>query len=165
MPDKPVLCSDALASALPAVLDRYGLEIRWVDTAQPIPGSFWGDSEAGLVGKLLYLRQDTPLHSALHEACHYVCMDRQRRERLHTDAGGDYQEENAVCYLQILLAEEFPGVGRAGQQADMDDWGYTFRLGSAKAWFENDAEDALAWLLLHQIVDNEQRPTWALRQN
>ena len=26
--------------------------------------------------------------------------------------------------------------------ADMDAWGYSFRLGSARAWFENDAEDA-----------------------
>ncbi len=29
---------------------------------------------------------------------------------------------------------------------DMDSWGYTFRLGSARAWFEQDAEDARAWL-------------------
>jgi hypothetical protein len=30
--------------------------------------------------------------------------------------------------------------------ADMDAWGYTFRLGSTRAWFEGDAEDALAFL-------------------
>jgi hypothetical protein len=29
---------------------------------------------------------------------------------------------------------------------DMDAWGYTFRLGSARAWFEEDAEDARTWL-------------------
>ena len=29
---------------------------------------------------------------------------------------------------------------------DMDDWGYSFRLGSTEAWFEADAEDARAWL-------------------
>jgi hypothetical protein len=28
----------------------------------------------------------------------------------------------------------------------LDAWGYTFRLGSARAWFERDAEDALAAL-------------------
>ena len=28
----------------------------------------------------------------------------------------------------------------------MDAWGYTFRLGSARAWFENDADDAFAHL-------------------
>ena len=30
--------------------------------------------------------------------------------------------------------------------ADMDAWGYTFRLGSAHAWFEHDAEDAREFL-------------------
>ena len=34
-------------------------------------------------------------------------------DRLDTDAGGDYDEENGVCYLQILLADEIPGFGRA----------------------------------------------------
>ena len=36
------------------------------------------------------------------------------------------------------------GIDRAF--ADMDAWGYTFRLGSARAWFERDAEDAAAFL-------------------
>ena len=31
------------------------------------PGSYWGDSEAGLRGNALYVRADTPLHSLLHE--------------------------------------------------------------------------------------------------
>jgi len=165
MSDNLVLCSDEQAARLPEVLARYGLEIDWVDSAESIPGSFWGDSEAGLVENRLYLRPDTPLHSALHEACHYVCMDRSRREQLHTDAGGDYAEENGVCYLQIILADEFPSVGRTRLQHDMDAWGYSFRLGSASAWFENDAEDAFEWLLHHQIIDNAGRPTWALREN
>jgi hypothetical protein len=30
--------------------------------------------------------------------------------------------------------------------ADMDAWGYSFRLGSTRAWFEGDAEDAREWL-------------------
>ena len=69
-----------------------------------------------------------------------------RRAQLERDAGGDYAEENAVCYLQILLAGSFRAVGRERMCADMDAWGYTFRLGSAKAWFEQDAEDARQWL-------------------
>jgi hypothetical protein len=48
---------------------------------------------------------------------------------------------------------------------DMDRWGYTFRLGSAQAWFEQDAEDALEWLLNYGIVDQQQQPTWQLRVN
>ncbi len=61
----------------------------------------------------IYWRADTPLHSLLHEAGHFICMDDGRRDQLHKDAGGDYDEENGVCYLQIVLAGELPGVGRS----------------------------------------------------
>jgi len=158
-----ILCSDHAAAPLEEILKHYGLGLHLVETATQIPGSFWGDSEAGLIDNRLYVRPDTPLHSALHEACHYICMDPHRRNGLHTDAGGDYAEENAVCYLQILLADQFPGVGRERMQQDMDSWGYSFRLGSAQAWFEKDAEDALEWLRRFRIVDNERKPTWVLR--
>jgi hypothetical protein len=90
-------------------------------------------------------------------------MAPERRGALDTDAGGDYDEENAVCYLQVLLSDELPGVGRERMFADMDAWGYSFRLGSAQAWFENDAEDARAWLQAHGLVDARDRPAWRLR--
>jgi len=165
MSDSPILCTDSEAKPLAELLGRYGLEIRHSTPGASIPGSFWGDSEAGLVGNILYLRDDTPLHSALHEACHYICMDPERRARLHTDAGGGYEEENAVCYLQILLGDQLPGVGRQRMQHDMDAWGYTFRLGSAAAWFEQDATDAFEWLLRRQIIDNDGHLTWNLHTN
>jgi hypothetical protein len=145
------------------VLAAYGMHCQVVGETESIPGSFWGDSEAGLVGSCLLLRGDTPVHSALHEAGHYVCMTAARRSRLHTDAGGDYAEENAVCYLQILLADYLPGVGRQRLMRDMDAWGYSFRLGSARAWFERDAEDARDWLLARGLIDASCRPTWVLR--
>jgi hypothetical protein len=129
-----------------------GLSVALVAAGDPIPGSYWGESEAGLVGSTLYVRLDTPVHSALHEACHFFCMDDARRAALQRDAGGDYAEENAVCYLQILLADALEGVGRARMCADMDAWGYTFRLGSAQAWFERDADDAREWLLERQLM-------------
>jgi hypothetical protein len=147
------------------VLAAYGMRCQQVGDAESIPGSFWGDSEAGLVGNCLLLRGDTPVHSVLHEAGHYVCMTAVRRSGLHTDAGGDYAEENAVCYLQILLADYLPGVGRHRLMCDMDAWGYSFRLGSARAWFECDAEDARDWLLGHGLIDANSLPTWALRGN
>jgi len=78
-------------------------------------------------------------------------MDNVRKAKLHTDAGGTMMEENAVCYLQILLAGELSSVGRARMMTDMDSWGYSFRLGSTQAWFEQDAEDALAYLQAHSI--------------
>jgi hypothetical protein len=148
---------------LAGLLVRYGMECELVPDGEPISGSFWGDSEAGLVGNRLLLRADTPLHSALHEACHYVCMTDSRRLRLHTDAGGGYAEENAVCYLQILLADHLAGLGSQRLMRDMDAWGYSFRLGSAAAWFERDAQDARQWLLLHGLIDADGRPTWKLR--
>jgi len=149
---------------LQQLLARYDLEVIRIADNAAIPGSFWGDSEAGLVQNVLYVRNDTPIHSALHEACHYICMDSQRRRQLHTDAGGDYAEENGVCYLQILLADYLPQVGRTRLWADMDTWGYSFRLGATQMWFEQDAEDARAWLLAEQLIDIYDQPTWRVRE-
>lgn len=140
------------ADALQALLHPCGLDIVHVHHDESIPGSYWGDAEAGLIGNRLYLRDDTPLHSALHEACHYLCMDDARRAQLHTDAAGDYDEENAVCYLQIVLADRISGYSRQQMFADMDAWGYSFRLGSAQAWFEHDADDAQLWLLRRGLI-------------
>ena len=131
--------------ALERLLRPCGVTLRWAAT-DVIPGSYWGDSEAGLIGNRLILRPDTPVHSALHEACHFICADAVRRASLHTDAGGDDLEECAVCYLQCLLADRLAGYSRARMFADMDAWGYSFRLGSARAWFERDAQDARRWL-------------------
>jgi hypothetical protein len=129
-----------------ALFEPQGLRVQLVPDGQPIPGSYWGDTEAGLIGNTLYLRDDTPVHSALHEGCHWLCMDEDRRATLHTDAGGEYAEEDAVCYLQLLLAPRITGFGFARACRDMDAWGYTFRLGSAERWFTEDAAEARAWL-------------------
>lgn len=142
------------------LLSRYGLQCVALPEDESIPGSYWGDSEAGLIGSRIYWRTDTPLHSVLHEAGHFICMSDERREQLEKDAGGDYDEENGVCYLQILLAGELPGVGSERMCQDMDAWGYTFRLGSARAWFEQDATDARSWLIDRGVIDDDARPTW-----
>jgi hypothetical protein len=157
--------ADIELASVTSVLSAYGLSLKIIKTDREIPGSFWGDAEAGLIGNELLARDDTPLHSILHEACHYVCLDEQRRAGIHTDAGGDYDEENAVCYLQILLAGHIRAFGRQRMFKDMDHWGYTFRLGSAQAWFERDAEDARDWLLQHKLTDQRQQPNWQLRKD
>ena len=148
-----LLIADIDPAAFSRLLAGYGLQVDTLPAGADIPGSYWGEPEAGLVGDRLLVRPDTPVHSALHEACHYICMDEMRRAGLHTDAGGSDLEENGVCYLQILLADALPGMGRTRMWADMDAWGYSFRLGSARAWFEADAEDALAWLQAQGLVD------------
>jgi hypothetical protein len=145
------------------LLDRYGLELKLVADSEALRGSYWGESEAGLVGRRLFARRDTPVHSVLHEACHYVCVTPERRVGIDTDAGGDHDEENAVCYLQILLADLVPGFGRDRMMRDMDAWGYTFRLGSARAWFDEDASDTRDWLLRHELIRQDGEPTWNLR--
>ncbi len=159
-----LLCSNINLDHLQNLLTRYGMVVKMVAHDEKIPGSFWQPPEAGLVGNALYICDDTPVHSALHEACHYICMDQQRRENLDTNAGGGYEEENGVCYLQILLAEHINEMGRERMFEDMDEWGYSFRLGSSRAWFEQDAEDTVEWLQQYGLVDSNIRPAWILRQ-
>jgi hypothetical protein len=90
-------------------------------------------------------------------------MAPERRARLDRDAGGDDQEEEAVCYLQVLLAGCLRDVGIARMQRDMDAWGYSFRLGTTQRWFAEDAEDARQWLCSRQLIDSLDRPTFTLR--
>jgi hypothetical protein len=164
-PTEQVTCHDIGIKDLRTLFQPYDLEIIVVDDSEPLPGSFWGDPEAGIIGTQLFIRPHTPMQSALHEACHYICMDEERRARLDTDAGGGYDEENAVCYLQILLADQLPGMGRRRMWRDMDSWGYSFRLGSAERWFREDAEEVCLWLQQQGLIDAHQRPTGGLRRN
>lgn len=148
------------------LIARFGLTLERVADGQPIPGSFWGECEAGIIGNTVHVRSDTPVHSLLHEACHLIVLTEERRAGVHTDATDSIEEENAVCVLQPLLAEALPGVGRARVLADMDAWGYTFRLGSAAVYVEHDAEDAWAWLHQHNLIDGNRAllfPTLASR--
>jgi len=149
--------------AIPELTRRYGVELRYCAADQSLPGSYWGESEAGLRGNGLYVRADTPLHSLLHELSHFVCMSPGRRSGLNRDAGGDDAEECAVCYLQILLADELPVLGRERMLRDMDAGGDTFRLGSARAWFEQDAVDARLWLRDAGLIAQDDRPTFRVR--
>jgi len=149
---------DINPAELTALLASFQLKICITAETEEIPGSYWGDEEAGLIKDRLYLRADTPVHSILHEACHYICMDSERRETLDTNAGADDDEENAVCYLQLLLARNLPSISEERLFSDMDAWGYSFRLGSTQAWFEQDADDARHWLLKKGLIDNNNQP-------
>ena len=142
-----VLRLGALGFEAPSrLLSNFGLELIRVDDDEAIPGSYWGECEAGVIGSRVYARADTPVHSLLHEACHLIVLPPERRAQVHTDATDSIEEEDATCYLQIVLADTLPGVGRERLMCDMDAWGYSFRLGSTQAWFEQDAENARLWL-------------------
>lgn len=149
---KILTVDDLLVDTIKEVLQRYHLQLMIVADDAPLPASYWGAPEAGIRGNTIYARGDTPVHSILHECCHVICMTGQRRAVLDRDAGGDDLEESAVCYLQLLLADHIDGVGRQRLMQDMDDWGYSFRLGSTSAWFEHDADDAREFLVNHGLI-------------
>ncbi len=131
---------------LRALIEGAGLAAVTVPERGAIPHSYWGAPEAGLTGSAFFVSAATPLHSVLHELCHFLIMPRARRERLDTDAGGNDAEEEAVCCAQALLADGIGGYGRARLFAEMDAWGYSFREGSAAAWFAGDGRAARARL-------------------
>ena len=159
-----VLCvGDIALPELQSLLGRFSLTLHLVPDGNRIEGSFWGEPEAGVVGTSVHVRNDTPIHSLLHEACHVICMCDERRRALHKDAGGDDLEEAAVCYLQVLLADEIRGVGRQRLMQDMDTWGYSFRLGNTRTWFDEDAEDAREWLISHGVLDTAGEVSFRLR--
>lgn len=156
-------CSDVGKDAVRRIAGRYGISVEWIARDQAVTGSFWGEPEAGIVGRRIYVRTDTPVHSLLHELCHIICVTTKRRESLEGDAGSDDLEESAVCYLQLVLADLVPGVGRQRLMQDMDSWGYSFRLGSTERWFEEDADDARAWLVREGLLLEHGEPVFQLR--
>ncbi|MEO6155515.1 MAG: hypothetical protein ABIP16_07285 [Thermomonas sp.] len=137
------------------LLARYGLSLQRIADGEAIPGSYWGDCEAGIIGNTVHARNDTPVHSLLHEACHLIVLSPERRKGVHTDATDSIEEEDAVCVMQSLLGDLLPGVGRERVLADMNAWGYTFRLGSAQAYVDQDAEAAWVWLQARGLVDGD----------
>lgn len=159
-----LLISDLAFDSVAGLLGKYKLSIELTADEHTINGSFWGDPEAGVVGNRVFVRGETPVHSLLHETCHIVCMTPERRHKLNGDAGGDDLEESAVCYLQIVLVDELAGAGKQRLMRDMDDWSYSFRLGSTQRWFDEDAEDAQAWLRTQGLLRADTRPTYQLRQ-
>lgn len=160
-----MLCiADQNPEEIADLLSRYGIELELQAETTEITASFWGAPEAGIVKNRVYVRADTPIHSLLHECAHIICMTGDRRETLNRDAGGTDIEEAAVCYLQIVLADFITGVGQDRLMQDMDTWGYSFRLGSTRHWFETDAADACEWLQQHGLLTSANLPVWHLRQ-
>lgn len=155
---------DVESTAIDHLANRYGLTAERIVDGEPITGSFWGEPEAGIKGLSVFVRSDTPIHSMLHEISHIICMCGQRRRHLDRDAGSDDLEESAVCYLQVILADFIPGVGRSRLMHDMDSWGYSFRLGNTERWFNRDAGDARRWLVDQGLLDIADTPLFRLRE-
>ena len=81
-----LLLRDVAFDDVAALLARYGLRLERVADGAPIPGSYWGEPEAGIVGATVHARGDTPLHSLLHEAAHLLVLPPERRDAVHTHA-------------------------------------------------------------------------------
>jgi len=90
-------------------------------------------------------------------------MTGERRKDVDRNAGGDDLEESAVCYLQVVLADHIDTVGRDRLMQDMDTWGYSFRLGNTRAWFERDADDAIEFLTNQGLLTETGEATFKLR--
>ena len=78
-----MVCAEPAPGQLRRLFEALGVEVIEVGAGGSIPGSHWGEPEAGLLGRSLYVRRDTPVHSALHEGCHAVCMESERRRRTY----------------------------------------------------------------------------------
>ncbi len=132
IPDVPpdvLLVGDVESAAIDHLAGCYGLTAERINDGEAITGSFWGEPEAGIKGLSVFVRSDTPIHSMLHEISHIICMCSERRRHLDRNAGSDDLEESAVCYLQIILADFVPGVGRArtkttGSATDRPVWSF-----------------------------------------
>ncbi|MEM7019699.1 MAG: hypothetical protein AAF512_20470 [Pseudomonadota bacterium] len=151
--------------AIRPVLDKYQLKLNIIHENSAIPHSFWGSPEAGRFKSQLYARKDTPLHSILHESAHYVCMTKEQRLCPEIDAGGSALIEDACCFLQILWSDYVENFSRHVHLDDMNQWGYSFRLGSSSRWFYADAGDAREWLIQQNIINPQNEPTWEMRDS
>ena len=67
MTEDVICCSQLKPDEIQLLLSRYDLQQQLIDLNQTIPGSFWGESEAGIIQQTIYFRPDTPAHSLLHE--------------------------------------------------------------------------------------------------
>ena len=159
------LLKNSSPESLRPILDKYRLGLTVVAPGCNIPHSFWGAPEAGRLQSELFAREDTPLHSILHELAHYVCMPEIQRKSPKIDAGGSALIEDACCFLQILWSDRVAGFSRHVHLHDMDQWGYSFRLGSSTRWFYADSDDARAWLLQEKIINQQNEPTWEMRRS
>ena len=102
---------DLPPGAADALLASHGLQLHFVDDAAPIPGSFWGEPEAGVIAHRVHARADTPVHSLLHEACHLIVAPVEKRATIHTDAIDIHvtrEGEGEVLELSVALPEKAP---------------------------------------------------------
>ena len=107
-----------------------------------------------MIGATVYARADTPVHSLLHEAGHLIVLPPERRAaRAYRRHRFGRRRRRGLRAAGRCSATRCRASAATRVLADMDAWGYTFRLGSARAYVEHDAADAWRWLREHGLVD------------
>ncbi|MDB6163306.1 MAG: hypothetical protein JWL98_738, partial [Xanthomonadaceae bacterium] len=54
-----LLLRDIAIADVTALLARYDLQLQVVPDGGPIPGSYWGEPEAGIISNVVHARADT----------------------------------------------------------------------------------------------------------
>ena len=105
---------DISLEAVRALLARFGLQLECVPDGAPIPGSYWGEPEAGIIGARVYVRGDTPVHSLLHEACHLIVLPEEKAamlqiaRRMITELNADALVLGCTELPLIIKPEDLP---------------------------------------------------------
>ena len=61
------LIADLREAEIRDLLSAYGARLVMMPCGRDIPGSYWGDSEAGLIESDVFVRTDTPAHRKILE--------------------------------------------------------------------------------------------------
>ena len=155
----------------PLILGICGLLMAWVakhcPSQRPIAFPFGGLALAFLIRELdyffdLYLIDNLWQVLAAIAGAFVITYTYRQRRRLKI-AWGRIWPSPGIALLFAGAIILFAYVRLVGHEPDMDSWGYSFRLGATRRWFENDADDAVEWLLNHGLVDRAGLPTFKLR--
>ncbi|MDB2544126.1 hypothetical protein N9X63_03545 [Woeseiaceae bacterium] len=63
---QPIIIGDFENKELNNLINKYHFKLKILADHETIPASFWGDPEAGLIGKTIFVKKITPLHSFFH---------------------------------------------------------------------------------------------------
>lgn len=148
-----VLCLVELGEVLVVVLFVcFDLWFECVVDGELIFGSFWGDEEVGIIGIIVYVCGDMLVYLLLYEVCYLIVLLLECCVVVYIDVIDLIEEEDVICYLQIVLVDVFLGVGCDWLMVDMDVWGYLFWFGLICVWFEQDVENVCQFLFDWQFL-------------
>jgi len=142
-------------------LDRYGLSLHLVAPDEVIPARI-GASARRADGIQIFARLDTAGAFGAARGRPFYLHDAGTARRLGYRCRRRSCGRECVCYLQIILAQSLPNVGRERMCRDMDEWAIRSGWEAPRSGSIQDAEDARDWLMRHGVLDSQSRPTYAV---